>query len=607
MIALIAKPNMKYLHLLLISLFILSCSESNTGENTEGGYKNPNLSTQARVDDLLSQMTLEEKVGQMTQIERARIEATTIKDYHLGSVLSGGGSSPGDSPESWAAMYDSFQEQALATRLGIPIIYGVDAVHGHNNLKGAVIFPHNIGLGASRNPDLVEQIAAITAKEVAATGMDWTFAPAIPITRDERWGRTYEAFGETSELAEMMVTAAVRGYQGSKLSDKATIAACAKHFIGDGGTEFGRDQGNTVVDEATLRALHLPAYIDAINENVATIMASYSSWNGDKVHGSRYLLTDILKEELGFKGFVISDWAAINQLPGNYDLQVAGSINAGIDMVMVPNDYQDFIPTLIKVVNNGQVPMSRIDDAVRRILTVKFDLGLFENPLTDRSLIQEIGKQAHRDVARQAVRESMVLLKNENSILPIKNTVTKIHVSGKNADDLGLQMGGWSIYWQGGSGDITQGTSILEGLREESNAEITYNRDGNGANGVDVAIAVIGETPYAEGAGDRENLALSSEDVQVIKRLKASGVPVIAVIVSGRPLILDAILNDVDAVVAAWLPGTEGAGVADVLLGNYNPTGKLPITWPRRMSQVPINVGDTNYDPLYAYGFGLSY
>lgn len=593
--------------LFLVSLLFWSCSESNTGADTEDGYKNPNLATQARVDDLLSQMTLEEKVGQMTQIERSRIEQTTIKDYYLGSVLSGGGSTPGESVEAWVQMYDQFQEQALATRLGIPIIYGVDAVHGHNNLVGAVIFPHNIGLGATRNPDLVEQIAAITAKEVAATGMDWTFAPAIPITRDERWGRTYEAFGETSELAELMVAAAVRGYQGASLADKATIAACAKHFIGDGGTQFGRDQGNTVVDEATLRALHLPAYKDAIAENVATIMASYSSWNGDKVHGSKYLLTDILKEELGFKGFVISDWAAINQLPGNYDLQVAGSINAGIDMVMVPHDYQDFIPTLIKVVNNGQVPMSRIDDAVRRILTVKFDLGLFENPLTDRSLIQEIGKQEHREVARQAVRESMVLLKNENNVLPINNTLSRIHVAGKNADDLGLQMGGWSIYWQGGSGDITQGTSILEGLREESNAEITFNKDGNNANGADVAIAVIGETPYAEGAGDRENLTLSSEDVQVIRRLKASGVPVIAVIVSGRPLILDAILNDVDAVVAAWLPGTEGAGVADVLLGNYNPTGKLPITWPKRMSQVPINIGDANYDPLFAYGFGLGY
>jgi len=601
------RASMKYFILFFVTFLVISCGESNTAVDTEGGYKNPNLSTQARVDDLLSQMTLEEKVGQMTQIERSSIEETTIKDYFLGSVLSGGGSSPGTSPELWANMYDQFQEQALATRLGIPIIYGVDAVHGHNNLVGAVIFPHNIGLGATRNPILVEQIAAITAKEVAATGMDWTFAPAIPITRDERWGRTYEAFGETSELAEMMVAAAVRGYQGIKLSDKATIAACAKHFIGDGGTEFGRDQGNTVVDEAALRALHLPAYRDAIYENVATIMASYSSWNGDKVHGSKYLLNDILKEELGFEGFVISDWAAINQLPGNYEQQVAGSINAGIDMIMVPHDYQDFIPTLIKVVNRGQVSVSRIDDAVRRILNVKFDLGLFENPLTDRSLIQEIGKQEHRDVGRQAVRESMVLLKNENAALPIKNTVTKIHVSGKNADDLGLQMGGWSIFWQGGSGDITQGTSILEGLRAESNAEITFNKDGNGGNGAEIAIAVIGETPYAEGAGDRENLALSSEDVQVIRRLKASGIPIVAVIVSGRPLILDAIINDVDAIVAAWLPGTEGGGVADVLVGNYNPTGKLPISWPRRMSQVPINVGDANYDPLYAYGFGLSY
>lgn len=596
----------KYILLSLLIVFGWSCS-TNEKEPSGNGYLDSSLSSEARAEDLLSQMTLAEKVGQMTQIERSRIESTTIKDYMLGSVLSGGGSVPGNTPESWADMYDSFQEQALATRLGIPIIYGIDAVHGNNNLQGAVIFPHNIGLGATRNPNLVKQIAEITAVEVAATGMDWTFAPAIPIVRDERWGRTYEAFGETLELAEMMVGPAVEGYQGNSLANARTIAACAKHFIGDGGTHLGEDQGDTRVDEATLRSLHLPAYKKAIDAGVATVMASYSSWNGDKVHGSKYLLTDILKGELGFKGFVISDWAAINQLPGDYDTQIAGSINAGIDMVMVPHDYQDFIPALTRVIQSGRVPMERVDDAVKRILKVKFDLGLFEDPFTDRSMIQEIGSPAHRAIGRQAVRESMVLLRNRDDVLPLNAANTRIHVAGKNADDLGLQMGGWSIYWQGGSGDITTGTSIYEGIQEIAQGEVSFNASGNGANGADVAIAVIGETPYAEGAGDRTNLGLSLEDIQVVRRLKASNVKVVVIIVSGRPLILDPILDDADAIIAAWLPGTEGGGVADVLFGLYNPTGKLPVTWPKNMQQIPMNFGDANYDPLFEYGFGLSY
>jgi len=560
------------------------------------------------VDDLLSEMTLEEKIGQMTQIERSSIDRTTIKDYFLGSVLSGGGSSPGDSPEDWADMYDGFQEQALATRLKIPIIYGVDAVHGHNNLKGAVIFPHNIGLGSTRNPNLVKEVARITALETAATGIDWTFSPAIPVVLDERWGRTYESFGETPELAQLLGKAAIQGYQGNDLSKNETIAACAKHFIGDGGTLNGRDQGNTIASEAELRAIHLPGFIDAIEANVATVMASYSSWNGGKLHGSSYLLTDVLKNELGFKGFVISDWGAIDQLPGDYSSDVEKAINSGIDMVMVPHDYELFISTLTQLVNNGRVTEERIDDAVSRILKVKFDLGLFEELMTSRSLINEIGSQAHRDVARQAVRESLVLLKNESSLLPLSKN-TAIHLSGKNADDLGHQMGGWSIWWQGGSGDITEGTTILEGFESHSTGSISYSRTGNGASnsGADVAIAVIGETPYAEGAGDSDDLRLSSGDIQVVKTLKATGKPVIVIIVSGRPLIIDEILDDADAIVAAWLPGTEGDGVAEVILGDYSPKGILPISWPRTNSQIPINVGDSDYNPLYEYGFGLTY
>ncbi len=587
---------------LFIILIILTGCKGNDGSPDD--YKNPKLNVPERVENLLSQMTLREKVGQMTQVERGEIQITTIKDNVLGSILNGGGSSPGDSPEDWADMYDQFQEQAMATRLGIPIIYGTDAVHGHNNVKGATIFPHNIGLGCTRNPELIQQINEITALEVAATGIDWTFAPAIPVVRDERWGRTYESFGETPELAALLGEAAIQGLQ---FSNGEKIAACAKHFIGDGGTNGGHDQGNTILSESELREIHLPGYKAAVDQGVYTVMASYSSWNGTKVHGSDYLLTTVLKDELGFDGFVISDWAAVDQLPGNYSDQVEKAINAGVDMVMVPYDYQKFISTLLELIDDEKISIERIDDAVSRILTVKFKLGLFEEPFTNRDLLPEIGKASHREVARNAVRESLVLLKNDSSVLPISKSSSRIMISGKNADNLGYQMGGWSIYWQGGSGDITEGTSILEGIREVFTKDVDYNINGNGASGADVAVAVIGETPYAEGAGDKTDLSLSSTDINLVKSLKSQGVPVVVVLISGRPLILDPILDDADAIIAAWLPGTEGIGVADVLFGDYNPTGKLSVSWPRSNAQIPINVGDANYDPLYEYGYGLSY
>ena len=598
---------MRTILLLLLSGIWALSSCVNSTENDS--YTNPDLPVEQRVADLLEQMTLEEKVGQMTQIERGVVEITTIRDYKIGSVLNGGGSSPGDSPVEWANMYDSFQQQALETRLGIPMIYGTDAVHGHSNVKSAVIFPHNIGMGCTRNPDLMEEVARITALEVAATGIDWTFAPAIPVTRDERWGRTYESFGETAELAEMFGAASVKGYQGDNLANTATIAACAKHWIGDGGTSGGQDRGNTLTDEETLRALHMPGYVRALEEGVATVMVSYSSWNGEKMHGQAYLISEVLKNELGFDGFVISDWFGIDELPGDYTSDVEGAINAGIDMVMVPFDYEKFITTLISLVQQGRVSEDRINDAVSRILKVKFELGLFEEPLTNRELLSQIGIQAHRDVGRQAVRESLVLLKNENSTLPLSKSMN-IHFAGKNADDLGLQMGGWSIYWQGGSGDITTGTSILEGFEElTTTGNITYSRTGLGtaANNADVVVAVIGENPYAEGAGDDQDLSIFNEDLAVIENLKNTGKPLIVILISGRPMILENVLDDADALVAAWLPGTEGAGVAEVLYGDYAPTGKLSLSWPRFNAQIPINVGDANYDPLFEYGFGLTY
>src|SRR5438132_1264457 len=459
-------------------------------------YKNPSLPIEQRAADLLGRMTLDEKIGQMTQVDRQFLKPESdIETYFLGSLLSGGGSAPAENkPSAWADMYDRYQQNALRTRLGIPLIYGIDAVHGHNNVFGATIFPHNIGLGCTRNPKLVEAVARATAAEVAATGLDWTFAPCIAVPQDERWGRTYEGFGETPELAEMLAPAEVRGFQGD--AGRTSILAIAKHFLGDGGTEAGVDQGNTIADDATLRAVHLPGYRAAVKAGVGAIMASYNSVNGEKVHGNRHLLTDVLKGELGFQGFIVSDWKAIDKLPGDLEDDVEQSINAGIDMVMVPDEYHDFIATLKKLAAAGRVSQSRIDDAVRRILIQKFRFGLFERPLTDRSLLAQVGSSEHRQLARQAVRESLVLLVNRNHALPLAANVESILVAGKNADDLGHQCGGWTISWQGGGGPVTAGTTILQGIKNAApNAKIVYSPAGEAPDGAKAAVVVIGERP----------------------------------------------------------------------------------------------------------------
>lgn len=556
------------------------------------------------VNDLLARMTLEEKVGQMTLVERKFLTPESdIRDFALGGVLSGGGSVPAvNEPAAWVEMYNRYQGLARETRLRIPLIYGIDAVHGHNNVRGAVIFPHNIGLGSTRDPALVEAVARATGVEVAATGLDWTFSPCIAVPRDERWGRTYEGFGETAELAALLAPAAVRGYEQN-------ILACAKHYVGDGGTRGGRDQGDTALTEAELRALHLPGYQAAVAAGVGSIMVSFSSWNGAKLHGSRYLVTDVLKGELRFSGFVVSDWGGVDQLPGDYAQQIEAAINAGIDMVMVPQRYREFTTTLRGLVASGRVPQSRVDDAVRRILTQKIRVGLFERPLADVSRVAEVGSASHRTLARDAVRRSLVLLKNEGRTLPLSKGAVRIHVAGKSMDDIGNQCGGWTITWQGASGNITPGTTVLQAIRAKVSpgTTVTTSRDGSGAGGASVGVVVVGETPYAEGEGDRADLALDPEDVAAIERVKRAGVPTVVVLISGRPLILDRALTLADAFVAAWLPGTEGDGVADVLFGDHAPTGKLPHSWPRSMQQVPINVGDSPYDPLFAYGYGLSY
>jgi len=603
----------------LLFAFIVSCSKNKSSGSTAPPvapvdtkmvYKDRNATVEARVTDLLSRMNLTEKIAQMAQIERSVATETAVKNWNIGSILSGGGSQPyaGNNIFAWANQYDAFQSLATTSRLGIPVLYGVDAVHGHNNVYGAVIFPHNIGLGCTRNPVLVESAFKAVAEEVAGTGIDWTFAPCIAVSRDERWGRTYESFGETPELVSQMGVAAVKGLQGSSLNS-SSVLACIKHFIADGGTTGGKDQGNAQIDEATLRAIYLPPYISAINAGAKSVMISYSSWNGTKMHAHKYLITDVLKNELGFSGIVISDYQAIDQLPGDYSTQVESSINAGIDMVMLPFATQQFLTTLENLVNNGRVSQARINDAVTRILRVKFQLGLFETPYTDRAKTTTVGASAHRSVARECVRQSLVLLKNSNNILPL-NKNNKIHVSGRIADDIGKQCGGWTINWQGGSGNITEGTTILQAIKNTVTAStnISFTVDGtNIAAGSQVGVVVIGEDPYAEYQGDKQDLSLSAADIRAVQKFKQAGVPVVVILISGRPMILDPIINDADAIMAAWLPGTEGQGVADVLFGDYHPSGKLSFSWPRTMAQVPINTGDANYDPLFPYGFGLSY
>jgi beta-glucosidase len=575
--------------------------------------------TQEQVESLLKQMTLEEKIAQMTQVDYTAIQnnAGDVAKYSLGSILWGGDSEISDiSPKGWAAVYDSLQSLSANTRLKIPILFGIDAVHGHNNVNGAVIFPHNVGLGATHNAGLVAKVARATAEEVKGTGIQWTFAPCVAVARNERWGRTYESYGEDPALVAKLGAAYVKAVQGAKLSDHASILASVKHFMADGGTTDGIDQGNTECDEATLRKIFMPGYVAAIKAGARNIMISYNSWNGVKMHGNKYLLTDVLKKELGFTGFLVSDWAAIDQLNKDYKATVEQSINAGLDMIMIPNgpgkrnSYIEFMTDLADLVKENKVPMSRIDDAVRRILTVKAELGLFTCAARDAKLTATIGSKAHRAVARDAVRQSLVVLKNEKNTLPLSKHMKSLVVAGCGADNIAMQCGGWTLDWQGKlGGEITTGTTILQAIKSTVSKEtkVTYAADGSGIEQADAAVVVIGEEPYAEMKGDREDLCLAKNDAALVEKLKASGKPVVVVLLSGRPMIIDPVLQASAAFVAAWLPGTEGQGVADVLFGDYKPTGKLPHSWPKTMKQIPINIGDKVYDPLFPYGFGLSY
>jgi beta-glucosidase len=575
-------------------------------------------SCEQRAEALLSQMTLEEKIGQMTQVDmNALKDKGHIQKYCFGSMLSGGDSDPADiTAQGWLKACEEYQSLALKTRLKIPLLYGIDAVHGHNNVNGAVIFPHNIGLGATRNPALVEEAAHITALEVAGTGMHWAFAPCVAVAQNTSWGRTYESYGEDPKVASELGAAAVRGFQ-RPLPQGNAVLACAKHFLADGGTQGGVDQGNAVLDEATLRRVHLAPYISALNAGAGSVMVSYSSWNGQKMHGNKHLVTDVLKGELGFQGFVVSDWAAIDQLSPDYKTDIERSINAGLDMVMIPNgpgqknNYVQFIDLLKQLVAEGKVPQARVDDAARRILRVKYKLGLFEHPFADRTLTEAVGSADHRKVARQCVRESLVVLKNADHALPISKQLKKLAVVGKAADDLGMQCGGWTITWQGQTGEVMRGgTTILSAVRQVVSpaTQVTFSKDGSNIEGAEVVLVVVGEQPYAEGKGDRKDLRLSAEDEALVQRAKQTGVRVVTVLLSGRPLVLGPAFDASQALVAAWLPGTEGQGVTDVLFGDCKPSGKLPHPWPGTNGQASGTAEKTGAgEPLFALGFGLRY
>jgi len=599
-------------------------------------YQDPNLPVEQRVADLLGRMTLEEKIGQMAQVEKNSIRSADITARFIGSLLSGGGGYPyPNTSGSWAGMIDGFQEYALETRLAIPLIYGADGVHGHGNVKGATIFPQNIGLGATRDPDLVQRIGRATAVEMAATGVRWNFAPVVAVPQDIRWGRTYEGYSEDTALVSELASAYVHGLQdvgGTRnLDDPTTVLATPKHYVGDGGTAWGSsateimqpymlDQGVTEVDEATLRAIHLPPYKAAVDAGALTIMVSFSSWGGMKMHAQKYLLTDLLKGELGFEGLLVSAWGGIDQVPGPYYSDIVAAINAGVDMVMVPYDYNAFIDGLTQAVNKGDVPLERIDDAVQRILKVKFQLGLFERPFADESQLPKVGSDEHRQLAREAVSKSLVLLKNDNQALPLPKDLPLVFVAGEAADDIGIQCGGWTIEWQGKSGAITDGTTIREAIENtvSANVQAQYNRFGKfdritDANGnpaiADIGIVVVGEKPYAEGVGDRADLSLTEADANLVQRVRERSKKLIVILISGRPMIITDQLRLADAFVAAWLPGTEGQGVADVLFGDVPFTGKLPYTWPRSMDQIPFDSANLPAEgcsaPLFPFGYGL--
>jgi beta-glucosidase len=592
---------------------------------------------ESQIAQIVAGMTLAQKIGQMTQPEIQNITPAEVTQYYIGSVLNGGGSWPGNNKHAtvtdWVARADAFYDASMATNMAvkIPIIWGTDAVHGHNNVYGATVFPHNIGLGAAHDADLVRRIGVATARAVRATGIDWAFAPTLAVVRDDRWGRSYEGFSEDPAIVNQYAGQIVTGFQGTFASE-ANLLVTAKHFMGDGGTDKGDDQGITMCSLSDMINIHGQGYYSALAAGAQTVMASYSSWsnpgsgiNVGKMHGSQYMLTDVLKVKMGFDGFVVSDWNGIAQVPGCTNSSCPQAINAGIDMVMVPADWRAFITNTLQQVQSGQIPMSRIDDAVTRILRVKMRAGLFSGRKPSQRL--DAGNAAAlqaRALAREAVQKSLVLLKNNGNVLPLARG-RRILVVGKSANSLPNQTGGWTLTWQGtgnNNADFPNGDTILAGIQEAAGAaNVTYSSNGRGVSvsNFDAVIAVVGETPYAEGQGDigptatLEHSTRYAEDLSVLKVVTGKGKPVVTVFLSGRPLYVNNLLNRSDAFVAAWLPGTEGKGVADVLFrdasGNINKdfTGRLSFSWPGSACQTPLNSGDASYAPLFPLGYGLSY
>ena len=582
---------------------------------------------EAKIDTLMARMSLEQKVGQVVQGDIASITPADVRRYHLGSVFNGGNSDPGgkyNAPaKDWLVLADAFWDASTAKQGNlpyIPAIWGIDAVHGHSNVVGATLFPHNIGLGAMRDPELMRRIGRATAIEMRVTGIDWTFAPTIAVVRDDRWGRTYEGFGERPEIATSYAGPLVEGLQG-RIGDRdwlkgGHVIATAKHFLGDGGTKGGKDQGDAVMSETELRDLFAPPYYAALKAGVQSVMASFSSWNGAKMTGNPSLLTGVLKERMGFDGFIVGDWNAHGQVPGCTNTNCPAALKAGLDIYMAPESWKGIWETTLAGVKAGTIPMATLDEAVRRVLRVKFRAGIFDavkpsaRPYAGR--YELLSSPEHKAIARQAVAESLVLLKN-TGVLPLKANA-RVLVAGDAADDVARQAGGWTLSWQGTDtkpADFPNATSIWRGIAAEVKAnggQASLAADGRFTTKPDAAIVVFGETPYAEFQGDKADVAFDdpADNLAVMKRLKAAGVPVVAVFLSGRPLWVNSYLNAADAFVAAWLPGSEGAGVADVLFGRSEFKGKLPYSWPKRSDQTPLNVGDRNYDPLFAYGFGLT-
>ena len=556
-------------------------------------YLNPTLPTEQRVEDLLSRMTQAEKIGQLALVEKNSVRnLTDVARYGLGAILSGAGGKPEpNTPEAWLAMVTSFDTASRNSRLGIPVLYGVDANHGHSNVPNATLFPHFIGLGATHDSNLVYRVARATAEEIATTGIYWSFSPSLDVVKDSRWGRTYETFGSDTDTVTKLGQAYLKGLESSTSTPIAVIGT-TKHYLGVGAMMWGSstnkdffiDQGVTTVNEATLRAVHLPPFQTAINNGVMSVMVGLNTWQGQKLAASHYLITDVLKNELKFQGFVVSDWYGVYEIDASKYRSAVTAINAGVDLIMLPFDYKSFINDITTAVNNGDISMARLNDAVSRILSVKFKLGLFDHPINQNQDLSAIGSSDHRDLAREAVRKSLVILKNNDRLLPLSKTADKIIVAGSSADNLGRQAGGWTVEWQGIDGNWIGGTTILDGIRQAVSPTtiVEYDQTGNfndSSTLADVGLAIVGEKPYAEGWGDNPHPALTDEDLTTIKKVKQASKKIVVIIVSGRPLDIKPYQRDWDAIIAAWLPGSEGQGISDVLFGDYPFTGTLPTAW----------------------------